>query len=167
MKIYDLFSQNLTESKVLFEFETMNFYPFERGWIWFTVFHLILLFCVYLLIKSGLWIFASFVLLLAGLYMVQILKEPEFQVFKIKEDSLQYNQKQVFYEDLRGFFIDSLSDNYQVLHLIPNKKRFHESTIQLFNLPHTQISTILKLRIPQLKSASPSLVDRIVFLLKI
>lgn len=167
MKIYDLFSENLTESKVLFEFETMNFYPFERGLIWFTVFHLILLLSVYFLVKSGLWLFASFILILAGLYMVQILKDPEFQNFKIKEDSLQYNQKQVSYDNLRGFFIDSLSDTYQVLHLIPNKKRFHESTIQLFNLPQSQISTLLKLRIPQLKDANPSLVDRIVFLLKI
>jgi len=167
MKIYDLFSQNLTDSKVLFEFKTMNFFPFYRGWIWYSVFHLILIAAVYYLIQTGAWPFASFSLILAGAYILQTLKEPEVFDFKITEDSLQLNQKQVFYKDLRGFFVDSLSQDYQVLHLIPSAKRFHESTIQLFNLPEQKIVSLLKLRVPYLKDASPSLIDRITFILKI
>ena len=110
---------------------------------------------------------ASFVLVLAGIYVLQTLKEPDVFDFRITEDSLQINQKQVFYKDLRGFFVDHLSKEYQVLHLIPNAKRYHESTIQLFNLPEQKIVSLLKLRVPILKDANPSLLDRIVFLLKI
>ena len=167
MKIYDLFSQDLTNSKVLFEFKALNFFPFQRSWIWYSIFHLILIAAVYYLVISGTWLVASFVLVLAGVYILQTLKEPDIFDFRITEDSLQINQKQVFYKDLRGFFVDHLSNEYQVLHLIPNKKRFHESTIQLFNLPEQKIVSLLKLRVPILKDANPSLLDRIVFLLKI
>lgn len=167
MKIYDLFHQELTNSKILMEFHTMNFYPYKRGFIWYLVFHIILIATVYFVITNGTWPLASFVLVLAGFYMVQNVNSPESFDFKIKEDALQFANKQVAFSELRGFFIDKLSDSYKVLHLIPKEKKFHESTIQLFNIPEQKIISHLKLKVPYLKDASPSLMDRITFLLKI
>jgi len=167
MKYSYLFNQNQTNSKVLLEWKSPEFYPFHRGKIWYLVFHIILLLLVAAGIYTNNWAFSSLSLLVAGLYITTTLDVPSLNDFKIKEDGLEYNSKHVDFSDIRGYYFDILNENYQVLHLVPKGKYQHIFDLQFFDVSKEEINQHLQAKVQELQDVTPGLFDRLLFILKI
>jgi len=167
MRPHQFFIKQKTNSPVLLEWLTQDYFDYHRGFLWYLIFNLVLAGMVYGGIKTDNWFFSSLILLVAGFYVFSTFNTSKTLPFKIKEDGLEFHDKHLPFDELYGYYIDELGENYKMLHFVVKSKPVRVLDVISTGVDTSLISKALESKLKRFTNVSPSILDRLLIIFKI
>jgi hypothetical protein len=156
--------QTFDSGKDIFSWESFDYHPHKRGWVWITIFCCIFFGSGFLMLfQGGGWgdklAAVTFLLALAMYFFVHRNGEQHHTV-RVTERAIFIDQKLIPLEQFRGYWF-VYDQTAALIHLqFKNKRRDHKITLQMGNrVPEFFRQNFLKVKLEELEGKKESSLD--------
>ena len=157
-------AQNAQEQEVFFDpinFRTYDFFPYQRGVLWYFGFAIILFALTATLIKVSAITAASLLVLVSGFYLASIQSQPQQIDVSISASQVQVANQTTELKDFSSFWLEAHSQTNGFIHFYKSGSFWSHKSIVYLSVPTLEIEDKLSQVMPQNTS---SLSHGIIFL---
>jgi len=127
-------TQSLQETGDSISFSSVSFFPYGRGFVWYTVYLSLLVVTVYFSIKYSAPLFSAILVFVSGFYLASTLSEPKSNKVTITKIEIHIEGQSYPIKDFTSYWIEPHGMNFGFLHIYKSKQVLANKEIPYLNI---------------------------------
>lgn len=153
--------RELTKESVLIGWKAPEFQSYERSWVYYSIFAVILLAVIAYAVYTKDWFVLVIFVILAVFIIWYQRKEPKIKTYRITQLGIYEDNKFYQYSEIYSYWLLARGE-HKALNIIFAKKYLPQMTILLDKIDPIKIREVLSKYIPEEGNRTETLLDRLV-----